>query len=112
MAENSNNRLLLEIDKARKELNRNLLNPLIPELSLDDLKPVLGMVAAVRGEYLKALFDIANSVDQKPPSAEQVATLKQLRETYQEMVSAAQALESAIQHNYLDVKGREAPLNP
>ena len=40
-----NNRLLLEIDKTIREVNREVINPSIPELTLDDLTPVMALVA-------------------------------------------------------------------
>ncbi|MET0094716.1 MAG: hypothetical protein ABW120_14340, partial [Sedimenticola sp.] len=55
-----NNRLLLEIDKTIRELNRDAINPQIPELMLDDLTPVMALVARSRAIYLRELFDVAN----------------------------------------------------
>ncbi len=37
------------------------------------------------------------------PNPDQVRSLRKLRETYEEMVSGAQALETAIERGYLDV---------
>lgn len=43
-----NNRLLLELEKHRRDLNRAIINPQIPELSLDDLAPLLKLIARAR----------------------------------------------------------------
>ncbi|MES9843328.1 MAG: hypothetical protein ABW162_05955 [Candidatus Sedimenticola sp. PURPLELP] len=104
-----NNRLLLEIDKTIRELNRDIINPQIPQLMLDDLAPVMAMVARSRATYLKELFDLANVVGEGQPSPDQVRQLRQLREAYEELVAGAQSLETAIQRGYLDVQGGEAP---
>ncbi|MES9957524.1 MAG: hypothetical protein ABW086_10760 [Sedimenticola sp.] len=100
-----NNRLLLEIDKTIRELNRDAINPQIPELMLDDLTPVMALVARSRAIYLRELFDVANIADEGMPSPDQIRQLRQLREAYEELVAGAQALETAIQRGYLDVQG-------
>ncbi len=100
-----NNRLLLEISNRIRELNRNIINPVIPELTLDDLSPVLSMVARARAEYLNKLFDTAAVAQDQNPSSEQVSQLNHLRTTYEELVTGVQALESAIERGYIDVHG-------
>lgn len=99
------NRLLLEIDNRIRELNRRIINPVIPELALDDLSPVLKLVAMARAAYLKELFDLAGVVGEQIPSPGQVTKLSHLRTTYEELVTGVQALESAIERGYLDVQG-------
>ncbi|OOZ37248.1 hypothetical protein [Solemya velesiana gill symbiont] len=100
-----NNRLLLEIDKTIRELNRDIINPQIPQLMLDDLTPVMKLVARSRAMYLKELFDIANIAGDGLPSPDQIRQLREMRESYEELVAGAQALETAIQRGYLDVHG-------
>lgn len=97
------NRLLLEISKSMKDLNRSIINPRITELKLSDLTPVLEMVAKSRAVYLQELFDMAKIVDGGLPSPNQIKQLRHLRETFDELVSASQALETAIERGYLDV---------
>ena len=99
----SHNRLLLEIDKTIKELNRQLINPLVPELKIADLTPIMALTAKARGLYLKELLKVASDVGGEMPSGEQIGKLKQLRENYEELVTASQALETAIERGYLDV---------
>ncbi|UJJ30674.1 hypothetical protein [Halopseudomonas maritima] len=98
------NRLLLELEKLRREINRNVINPAIPELSIDALTPLLNMVAQSRKAYLHCLLDMAEQSAGTPPSEEQIARLRAHRETYDELVSAVNALETAIQRDYLDVR--------
>ena len=98
------NRLLLQLEQAIKELNQEIINPVLPELTLSGLNPVMSMVAKTRADYLKALFDLAGSCSESVPDAEQIDNLRTLRLTYEEMVAGAQALETAIQRGYLDVK--------
>lgn len=98
------NRLLLEIEKNIKEVNREVINPEIPELKLGDVMPVMRMAARARAAYLKALFELADVADDKMPSPDQIKQLRLLRVIYDELVSGAQALETAVQRGYLDVE--------
>jgi len=103
-----NNRLLLELEKQRRDINRDLINSKIPELSLEGLKPVLAMIAQARAAYIKELLDMARITGGQAPSPEQIHRLKTCRETFDELVNAMNALETVIQRDYLDVKGRES----
>ncbi|WP_151670597.1 hypothetical protein [Nitrincola schmidtii] len=103
----NNNRLMLELEKVRREINRSIINPLIPELALDDLKPILTMVAHARAAYVTELFEISKLSPDAAPSNDQIKQLRQCRETFDELVAAVNALETVIQRDYLDVKSRE-----
>ena len=98
-----NNRLLLRIDSTIRDLNREVINATIPELSIQDIAPVMDLVARTRAKYLKELFDLAEVAGKEMPSPEQIRQLGNLRETYEELVKGAQALETAIQRGYIDV---------
>ncbi|MGV6859764.1 MAG: hypothetical protein ACWA5X_12440 [bacterium] len=98
-----NNRLLLEIDRTIRNLNRETINPEIPELTLRDLEPVLAMVARARAKYLKELLDLSSVVENGLPSHEQIHKLSQLRHSFEELINGAKALETAIERGYLDV---------
>ncbi len=97
-------RLLLQFEKAVREINHDEINPRITELKLHDLNPVVKMVAQARARYLTALFDLANTSNNKQPMPEQIKELKIMRETYEELVAGSKALEVAIERGYLDVQ--------
>jgi len=99
-----NNRLLLEMDRTIRELNRSCINPAIPELTTEDLAPVMALVARARAAYLKEMFDITAVVGDGLPSPDQIRQLRNLRLTFEELVAGTQALETAIQRGYLDVQ--------
>lgn len=99
-----NNRLLLELEKIRRDVNREVIHGEIPELSLADIEPIIRMVSKVRLAYIKEFLDIAR-LDDQLPSGHQVEMLKELRLTYDELVAAADAMETAIQRGYVDVRG-------
>lgn len=99
------NRLLMELEHAIRAINHEVINPQISEVTIDDLRPVLYLVANARARYLKALFEFGareQGADDRPDAA-QFDQLHRLREEYDELVSGAQALETAIQRGYLDV---------
>lgn len=100
-----NNRLLMQLDKFRREINREIINPELPELSVEDLKPMLRMVAHARAQYVCELLEVAGQCESGLPSPEQIRQLRDCREMYEELVAAANALETVIQRDYLDVKG-------
>lgn len=98
-----NRRLLIAIDAEIREINRQTINPLFDELKLADLTPVIEMVAKARARYLRTLYDIALKNPDGQPSADDIERLAELRQVYEELVKGTQALETAIEREYLDV---------
>ena len=68
------------------------------------MRPVLCLVAPARARYLKALFDLGAGVQDGTPTDSQFAELKKLRVEYEELVTGAKALETALQRGYIDVE--------
>lgn len=101
-----NNRLLLQLEQTRRKINRGIINPEIKTLSVEDIKPIIEMVADARAEYVAELFSLAAVHDGKTP--DQVGRLRELRETFEELVAAANALETMIKRGYVDVHGDSA----
>ncbi|MGQ9658838.1 MAG: hypothetical protein ACUVQI_01930 [Thermochromatium sp.] len=98
-----NRRLLIAIDAEIREINRKTINPLFPELNLTDLTPVIEMVAKARANYLRALYDMALSSPDHQPKQADIERLTGLRQIYEELIKGMQALETAIEREYLDV---------
>ncbi len=99
-----NNRMLLELDKLRRDINREIISPIVPALSLDELKPMLTMVANARAQYVRELLDLAKLSAGTMPAPAQIERLRHHREAYDELVKAAHALETVIEREYLDIK--------
>ncbi|HEB79930.1 MAG TPA: hypothetical protein ENI79_05600 [Rhodospirillales bacterium] len=99
------NRLLLEIEKITRQHNRDVINPMIAELCINDLHPLKELLARARGDYIKEFLDLAKVAGNGSPSIEQIDKLHKLRLTFEELLAAMQALEDAIERGYLDVKG-------
>ena len=97
-----NRRLLLQLEQTRKRINRTLINPEIKTLDIGDLKPIVQMVARARAAYVAELFELAGSGSEE---ARDVSRLRALRETFDELVAATNALETMIERGYVDVVG-------
>lgn len=98
-----NRRLLIAIDAEIRDINRAHINPLFQELKLADLTPIIEMVARARAHYLRSLLDIALKTPDGQPSATDIEQLTARRRVYEELVKGTQALETAIEREYLDV---------
>lgn len=102
------NRFLLELEKFRYDINHAILKPRINNLSLEQLRPVLTAVAHARADYAETLIKIGNTCKDSPPSDEQIEMLRAKREAFDELVAAANALETIIQRDYVDVVSNKA----
>jgi hypothetical protein len=98
-----NNKLLLVFEKTVKDINREVINTQFEQLTIESITPAINLVARARADYLTELFDVANEFPDTLPPAERVGKLKDHRVRYEELIAASQALEIAIQRNYLDV---------
>jgi hypothetical protein len=79
-----------------------MINPKISELTLDELRPIVKMVAHTRAAYIKELFDLAATCKGVPEKT-RIDKLRTRREAFEESVAAANALEIMIKRGYLDV---------
>ena len=98
-------RMLLMFEQSVRQINKEEINPKIPELKLKDLHPVIQLVARARAKYLKELMNIANITESDQlPSPEQIKRLDDLHNTYQSLLNGSKAVEIAIDRGYLDVE--------
>lgn len=97
------NRLLMELERVMRDVNREVINPHIPHLHIADLDPALRLVAEARAEYLSAFFSLHEHKKDGKLGDEQIKRLHRLRIRYEELVEGAKALETAIQRGYLDI---------
>ncbi len=96
--------MLNQLEHVIRKVNREVINPMIPPLDTEHMLPVLAAVAKARGVYLKELFDTAETANKGSPSEQQLAKLRHCRETYEEMMAGAKALEIVVERGYLDFK--------
>ncbi len=100
---NDNRRLLLEINNAVAEVNRRTINPVLQQLNLEQLKPMIEMVAQSRADYLQCFFGLTNQEKKDASDQSHIKRLAGLRLRYEELLKAMQALETAIEREYIDV---------
>lgn len=100
-----NKRLLIGLDRAMSEINRDTLNPLLNKLTPGDILPIMEMVAKARGHYLQELFKLSKiSAEGRQLNSELVKELRFSRLIYNELLEAYKALDTAIERGYLDVE--------
>lgn len=98
-----NNRMMLEIERMRRSINRQTIASQVGDLTLAELEPVVTMVAEVRAAYINTVFDLATQ-RKGAPSVEQIAQLREHRIAFFELVDAANAIETAISRGYVSAE--------
>lgn len=106
MEEKDINRMMLHYEQLYKTANKEHINPNIEALSIDDLKPIVNMVAKSRADYLKYVYELGKKYGetQNSPGAEELKKLKVLRLRFTELAEGSMAFETSIQRGYLDLK--------
>ncbi|MEM9388366.1 MAG: hypothetical protein AAGA68_25165 [Pseudomonadota bacterium] len=102
MTDMQTNRFLLELEKTRRDINREIMNPEVQPLGFEHLHPVVTLAARARLAYLKELLEMAKDADGLP-TGERIGALARKREAYEELAAATNALETAIDRGYLDL---------
>ncbi len=96
----NNQRLLLTLEQERRTINRETISPVIQEMDMDTLQPIVTMIAEVRAEYIKSLIDLSQNRNGMPTDDE-IKSLTALRRSFTELVDAANAMETAIERGYI-----------
>ena len=99
-----NNRLLLELEKHRRETNSEKIDPLLSPVDVDTMLPIVQLCAEARAAYINCLISLTKNGKDSVPSDKQIEQLKKHRMTYEELVSAANALETVIERGYVAAK--------
>ena len=96
-------RARMEMQGILRDINRETIHDLVPNVSATELTPFFKLVARARGMYIKRLIELAQGTDDLP-SDEKVRELNLLRRSYDELVHGAQMIETAIERGYIDVE--------
>lgn len=106
MDEKNINRLLLHYQQLFRNANKEIINPEIEELNINDLKPMVELVAKSRATYLKYSYELGKQYYNTDnfPSTDELEKLKTLRTRFAELAESAQAFETCIKRGYLDLK--------
>ena len=92
-----------DIEQAIAVANREIIHPLIPEITRDSVLPLALSVARLRGRYLQAAFEIAAKDRGDAPDKSEIDELRHHREMYEEAREAFDALMHAIERGYVDL---------
>ena len=99
----SKSRFMMSMEHVLREINHEIISPAIPDMSVENAVPLIINVARLRADYLKYAFELSADRNDQHPTKEELAKLKHLRETYQEMLAAARELEHCIDRGYIDL---------
>ena len=99
----SNRKFTKMLEEAIRQANHEVIDPMLPPLSMASILPVAVMVAKLRGRYLAETYKMVEGKKEGYPDSAQMAQLKQYREEYEEALAASQALEHAIDRGYLEL---------
>lgn len=100
------NRFLLQFEHMLRNANREHINPKIEQLGVQDLQPIVDMVARSRALYLEKLYLLCKKYENKEelPSSEEMQRLAAYRKRFLDLADGAKSLEISIQRGYLDLK--------
>lgn len=101
--ETRNRKFTKMLEEAIRQANHEVIDPMLPPLSVESILPIAIMVAKLRGRYIAEAFAVAKNKKDGFPDAEQVQKLREYREAYEEAMSVSQALEHAIGRGYLEL---------
>jgi len=97
--EQNRKRFLLESGQLIRDANRKIIHERIPKLTKDSILEFAITVAQLRARYFESAFKLS-SLDQNEPNLNE---LGHYRELYEESRSAYEAIQSAIEHGYVDI---------
>ena len=105
------NRLLMQFEQLLKASNREHINPAIDELCINDLQPIVDLIARSRASYLQHLYELCKKYEgqEEHPSLEEMQKLRAHRLRFEELAEGSKALETSIQRGYLDLKEAKTP---
>ncbi len=95
---------LAGLQQLMREKNLAVISPMIPDLTLQAVEDLVEIGAKVRGAYLRQYFLMAEKAKTEIPSAEELKKLRGMRELYDEMSTAFQALENAVSRGYVKTR--------
>ncbi len=102
-SETRNRKFSKMLEEAIRQANREVIDPMLPPVTVDTVLPVAVMVAKMRGRYIAEAFKLVSNKKDGFPEAEQIAKLREYREAYEEVLTVSQALEHAIGRGYLEL---------
>jgi hypothetical protein len=97
-------RFLEQVEYAIRIANRKIINKYVSKITRDDVLKLAMTVGEIRARYLQAALKLVDREEGVVPDASEISRLAKARETFDEAVSAFEALRRAIERGYVDVK--------
>jgi len=91
------------LEEAIRQTNREVMDPMLPPVSMESILPITIMVSKLRGRYIAEAFKMVSHKKDGLPDDEQIARLREYREAYEEALGVSMALEHAIARGYLEL---------
>ena len=101
--EQNRKRFLLESEQLARDANRKIIHERIPKLTKNSILAFAVTVARLRARYLEAAFRLSAFDLNEPVKEDDFNELQRYRELYEESRSAYEAIQSAIEHGYVDI---------
>ncbi|AUG55069.1 hypothetical protein [Thalassospira marina] len=105
-------RFRMALEHVIREINHEVISPAIPDLTVDEILPLMVSVARSRAEYLRYAFKLAGDGKSNHPTEAEVQKLRQLREAYEEMKAASRELEHCVDRGYIDLADNPTAKKP
>ncbi|MBI3498427.1 MAG: hypothetical protein HY058_14090 [Proteobacteria bacterium] len=93
---------LLEIEKVIFETNQRLMQEKVPALDSDSFIRFSHLVAETRANYIRMALEVSKLAHQ--PEAAVVDQLRRQRITYEELLSAFEAMQRVLERGYVKLK--------
>ncbi len=94
---------LKEMEQAVQVANREILNQRIPAITKENILPLAVSVARLRGQYLAEAFKVAKNDAGEAPDNQEIKSLKDHREMYEEARLAYDALMHIFDRGYVEL---------
>ncbi len=101
-------RFFQELEQGMRDINSEHIHALIPEITRETVLSLEVSVARLRARYLEAACAIDPDAKGDHPDPADVKKLRDLREAYEEVRKAHDALLYAVERRYVDVAGLKA----
>lgn len=88
------------------EANREIIGPMIPDITEQTVVNFARAVAHLRGRYLQAAFKISNFSEGEAPSDNEVQNLRKYRDIFEEARKAFEELNHALERGYFQLSDK------
>ena len=96
-------RFTRDMEQSIAVANREIIHPLIPDITRESVLPLAISVARLRALYLQAAFKMSAENRGDTPNQQEIDELRRHREMYEEARLAFDALIHAIERGYVDL---------